>query len=50
MIIPVENRMYSPDLEEREVGSFGNLIWLCVPHMLARAGRAVRHEEMDKGA
>ena len=38
MIIPVENRMYPPGLEEREVVSLRNLTWLCILHMLTKAG------------
>lgn len=34
-------------LEDREVGSFQNLTWLSLPHMLARGGSTVRHERMN---
>ena len=46
MIVPVENRMCPSGLEEREVGSFRNLTWLCILHMLVREGSMIKHEEM----
>ena len=47
MIIPVENKMCSPGLEEREVGSFRNLTQLYIPYMLAKGSSTVRHEEIQ---
>lgn len=35
LIILVENRTCPPGLEEREIGSFKNLSWFCIPSMLA---------------
>ena len=42
MIVPAENRMCPTGFEEREVGSFRNLIWLYMPYMLAGRGSLVR--------
>ena len=38
-----------PGLRERQVGSFRKLTWLCIPHMLAGGGSAVRPVKMDWG-
>lgn len=38
MVTAVENKICPPCLEEREVGSFGNLTSLCIPYLLAGVG------------
>lgn len=43
------NTTCPPGLEEREVGSLRNLIWLCSPYALARGRGAVRLEETAWG-
>lgn len=42
MIAPVENRIYPPGLEEREVGSFRNLTLLFIPYSLAGGSNTIR--------
>lgn len=47
MILPVKNRMCPHSLEEREFGSFKNLTWLSIAHMLAREESNVQCKEME---
>lgn len=50
MIIHVVNKKtfpHPPGLEEKEVGSFGNLTSSSIPYILAGGNSAVRNEEVD---
>lgn len=53
MVRAVENKTCPPCLEEREVGSFGNLTSLCIPYLLAGVGwwwgGVGRHKGMNWG-
>lgn len=49
IIIPVGNKICSSGLEEREVGNFRNLTWLCIQNILLVGGSTVRNVEMYQG-